>query len=99
MYGFSTAPLLQTWYARVLRDDPQAENPYILYSASNLGSMLALLAYPAIAEPLLTIHSQTFGWTLAYFLFCAAMAGMGALVWRTAPATPSAVAIDRAVPA
>ncbi len=54
----ASAPLLQSWYARVSFGD--ADNPYILYSASNLGSMLALLAYPTFVEPLLTEHAQSF---------------------------------------
>ena len=45
-FVLSTAsPLLQAWFARA-----SGEDPYFLYGASNLGSMLALLAYPAILE-------------------------------------------------
>ncbi|MDP2840267.1 MAG: hypothetical protein Q8O11_09430, partial [Syntrophales bacterium] len=39
-FGISaTAPLLQKWFART--GHPSAGDPYFLYSASNLGSMLA----------------------------------------------------------
>ncbi len=78
----ASAPLLQSWYARVSFGD--ADNPYILYSASNLGSMLALLAYPTFVEPLLTEHAQSFDWTLVYCGFGVLMAAVGAIVWRNA---------------
>ena len=40
----ANAPLLQAWFAR--SDHPAAKDPYFLYAASNVGSFLALLAYP-----------------------------------------------------
>ena len=40
------APLLQRWFSRT--GHPDAANPYFLYAASNLGSMIALLAYPGL---------------------------------------------------
>lgn len=64
----STSPLVQAWYARAR----PAGEPYRLYSLSNLGSMLALLSYPVVVEPLLTTRHQAFGWSIAY-------AGAGAL--------------------
>ncbi|WP_338242070.1 fused MFS/spermidine synthase [Aurantiacibacter hainanensis] len=56
------APLIQRWFAT----HPEAGNPYPLYAASNLGSFAGLLAYPLVAEPLLTLGSQSWGWTLGY---------------------------------
>ncbi len=44
----ATAPLIQAWYGRIHGADA---NPYALYAASNLGSLLALLAYPLFIEP------------------------------------------------
>ena len=46
----TTAPLLQMWFTRT--GHPSAKDPYFLYSASNLGSMVALLGYPFLVEPL-----------------------------------------------
>ena len=40
------APLLQKWFADT--GHPSAKDPYFLYSASNLGSMLALISYPTL---------------------------------------------------
>ena len=37
----TSAPLLQRWFADT--DHPAARDPYFLYAASNLGSLLALV--------------------------------------------------------
>lgn len=60
----ATAPLLQAWYARTGRHD--AHDPYFLYGASNLGSLLGLLAYPLVIEPLFGLRLQSVGWSWAY---------------------------------
>lgn len=62
------APLLQRWFAHT--KDPNARDPYFLYSASNLGSMLALLAYPALIEPVLGLTRQSLLWTIGYGGLC-----------------------------
>ena len=61
----ATAPLAQSWHARLEHAQGGVE-PYPLYAASNLGSLLALLAYPAIVEPFTSLHGQTLGWSIAY---------------------------------
>src|SRR5919202_6506443 len=65
----STAPLLQKWFAGT--GHPSAGDPYFLYGASNLGSMLALLAYPVLLEPGLTLCQQSVSWAFAYGLLAA----------------------------
>jgi len=73
--SLATASLiLQSWlYTSSLA---QRKNPYVLYSASNLGSMLALLSYPIIFEPLFDLKKQGHIWWVAYilllvlYLFC-----------------------------
>src|SRR5438270_9082209 len=57
----ATAPLLQRWFSRT--DHPDAGDPYFLYAASNAGSLLALLAYPLIVEPALTLPQQSRDWS------------------------------------
>src|SRR5579871_2420329 len=49
----ATSPLLQAWY---IRTHPGAI-PYRLFALSNFGSMLALLSYPTLVEPRMTLHS------------------------------------------
>ncbi len=78
----ATAPLLQAWYARVRKGYPDAENPYVLYAASNLGSFAALLAYPTIVEPLLRLTTQRTLWSGAYFVFIALIAVLAFISWR-----------------
>src|SRR5262249_4384076 len=45
----TSAPLLQKWFAGT--GHRMADDPYFLYGASNLGSLLALVSYPALVEP------------------------------------------------
>jgi SAM-dependent methyltransferase len=63
----TTAPLVQAWYARRF----QGAVPYRLYALSNAGSMLALLSYPVLVEPLLTTRQQASMWSWAYAGFLA----------------------------
>jgi hypothetical protein len=51
----SNSPLLQKWFSRTSTES--ARDPYFLYSASNAGSLLALLAYPALMEPFFTLRN------------------------------------------
>src|SRR6476660_3460533 len=65
----ATAPLLQKWFTQT--GHPAARDPYFLYAASNLGSMLALLGYPTLVEPRLPLQgpgwlTQTTLWTTGY---------------------------------
>lgn len=60
----ATAPLIQHWYARSGLSD--AADPYHLYAASNLGSLLGLAAYPLVVEPFARLTEQTSFWTLGY---------------------------------
>ncbi|WP_293676569.1 spermidine synthase [uncultured Phenylobacterium sp.] len=64
----ATAPLVQAWHARTI-GATQGKEPYVLYAASNLGSLLALLAYPLIVEPALTVVFQRYGWSTGYGVF------------------------------
>ena len=80
----ATGPLLQSWYARVF----PGESPYRLYALSNLGSLLGLLGYPLVAEPLSTVSEQASIWTAAFGVFAAAT---GACAWMFARRRPAPV--------
>ncbi len=71
----ANAPLLQRWFART--GHAHAHDPYFLYGASNLGSVLALLAYPALIEPLLPSRGQSWLWTGSYALLAVMIVGCG----------------------
>ncbi len=61
----ANAPLLQAWFAR--GDHPRAHDPYFLYAASNVGSIIALLSYPFIVEPFSRLGPQTRAWSIAFY--------------------------------
>lgn len=73
----ATGPLLQSWFAKTQPD----ASPYRLYALSNAGSLLALVAYPFVFEPMLSKPHQTVAWSAAFVLFavlctiCAAIVG------------------------
>jgi len=58
------APLLQLWFAQSKR----LSDPYILYAASNLGSMVGLIAYPLVVEPHLSLAQQSQYWFYGYLI-------------------------------
>src|SRR5687767_8271723 len=60
----SSGPLLQRWFTRT--DHPRARDPYFLSVAGNIGSIFALLAYPALLEPSLRLAEQSSMWTGGY---------------------------------
>ncbi|MBL8491637.1 MAG: fused MFS/spermidine synthase [Rhodocyclaceae bacterium] len=77
----TTGPLIQAWFAR---ERPGAL-PYRLFALSNLGSLLALLAYPVAVEPLLPLRWQSWTWSALFVLF----AGLcGLLAWRGSGSAP-----------
>ena len=60
----ANAPLIQSWYRR--SGGPSADDPYFLYAASNLGSLVALLAFPLVAEPLFGMKAISGGWSVGF---------------------------------
>jgi spermidine synthase len=82
----ANGPLLQAWFAR--SGLARAENPYFLYAASNVGSLLALFAYPLLAEPLSTLSFQNGIWRYGYYLLVALIALCGVLVFWNGDRNP-----------
>jgi spermidine synthase len=52
----STSPLLQSWYAR--SSSGGSARAYRLFAVSNVGSLLALVIYPWLIEPRVSLHGQ-----------------------------------------
>lgn len=97
----ATAPLLQAWFARVRAGQADGANPYVLYAASNLGSFLALLAYPVLIEPLASLGQQRLGWSGGYAVFMMMVAALAFVVWSrrpTADAGPAPLAASPPLP-
>jgi hypothetical protein len=86
----ATAPMLQRWFADT--DHPSARDPYFLYAASNVGSLLALIAYPTLIEPALRLRSQNGYWAIGYGAFVAAACLSIVAAWRRQVRTPGAIA-------
>ncbi len=78
------APLLQQWFSRT--DHPDAADPYFLYAASNAGSLLALLSYPFLVEPLVGLEVQRHAWSAAYALTTLLIVVCGAIAIRRSTA-------------
>ena len=60
----ANAPLLQAWFART--GHAQGGDPYFLYAASNLGSLLALLSYPLVLEPAFGLTALSRAWSIGF---------------------------------
>ncbi len=73
----TTAPLLQSWFARAR---PGA-SPYRLYALSNAGSLLALLSYPFLIEPAVPRSLQGWGWAAGFVLFVVGCAVCARDLW------------------
>lgn len=71
------APLMQAWFSRT--GDPSAADPYFLYAASNFGSLLALVSYPFVVEPTLTLARQSWLWSGLFVLLAVLLAACGAM--------------------
>lgn len=82
------APLMQAWFAS--GDD---RDPYFLYAASNAGSLLALLAYPFVVEPQLTLGVQSRLWSAGYIVLILLV---GSCAWRTRAAVAPPVRLATA---
>jgi hypothetical protein len=79
--------------------DPAAGSPYAFYAASNLGSMLALLAYPLIVEPLTAVDAQTVAWTVGYAVFGLLIVAVATQAWKGAGQAAAAVGATVEAPA
>lgn len=77
----TNAPLYQAVY-REFKNNHQGKTPYALYSLSNIGSFMALIAYPFVIEPLFPIGMQTVLWQGGYALLCVVI-GLSGIVSLT----------------
>ena len=60
-----SGPLIQRWSV----ESRPARSPYRLYALSNAGSLLGLLSYPFLVEPLLGLREQALVWAVLYGAF------------------------------
>jgi len=76
----TTAPLVQRWLSRTRY--PGARDPYHLYAASNAGSLVGLLAYPFLIEPLMGLETQRSVWSLAWIGYTSLLGLTALFAWR-----------------
>ena len=77
----TTNPLVQKWLADT--DHPAARDPYFLYRASNLGSIIGLLGYPLLVERELTLDTQGIVWSVGYGLLLLLVLASAVMLWRS----------------
>lgn len=90
----TTSPLLQSWFSHAY---PQ-KSPYVLYSYSNAGSLLALITYPFLIEPLLSLKTQALLWSGGYLIsiigigYCATQVARAQNIRQETPSSPTVLA-------
>jgi SAM-dependent methyltransferase len=103
----ATTPLLSAWLGGVLHarrpgvSDRTGDDPYRLYVVSNAGSLLALLAYPFVFEPVLGLSVQRSIWNICFVALAAllALTGLARLVaWGNAT-DPASASVGEGAPA
>jgi len=82
----TTGPLIQAWAASA----GYGTQVYRLFSLSNLASLLALLSYPFLIEPWLTLQSQSLVWSVVYIGFVTLCIASGVTLTRSARAVAAA---------
>jgi hypothetical protein len=79
----TSAPLLTKWFG--YSGHPAAKDPYFLYSASNVGSLLALWLYPSVVEPFILLQSQSYYWFIGYGVLAACIVYCIFRIYSVAP--------------
>jgi hypothetical protein len=77
----TSAPLIQKWFAET--PHPDRDDPYFLYSASNLGSLLGVLSYPFLIEPNFSLTQQSGFWTISYGLLVFLTLACAVFLWKS----------------
>jgi spermidine synthase len=86
----TSASLLQAWIHRIA----PSRSAYFFYIISHTASLLALLSYPFLIEPALTIHTQALLWSGGFVLYVALCSYCAAQLRCPAPAHPADPADD-----
>ncbi|BCA96444.1 hypothetical protein TUM19329_28050 [Legionella antarctica] len=89
----ASAPLLQFAYSQT--QGKGATDPYFLYIASNLGSLLALILYPWVIERFMGLSIQFHLWSIGYFCYlCLLTIILFAARYQPLPQTEKKVTIE-----
>ncbi len=71
----TSAPLLQRWFS--FTGHPSSRDPYFLYAASNVGSLVSLLGYPLFIEPNMTINQQAWFFAVGFGILAVLIVACG----------------------
>src|SRR5215210_4663001 len=93
----ASAPLVQAWFSRTRAES--ASDPYYLYAASNAGSLFALLGFPVLLEPALTLGQQSRAWASLYGALFFLFAACSVLTLRRARKSAGTVEVKELLPA
>ena len=81
----STGPLMQQWFSQT---NPGV-SPYRLYALSNVGSLLALLSYPAYFEVKFSRQTQAVMWSAGLAVFAILCGVCAWILWRRSADAPA----------
>ena len=81
----STGPLMQQWFSQT---NPGV-SPYRLYALSNVGSLLALLSYPAYFEVKFSRQTQAVMWSAGLTVFAILCGVCAWILWRRSADAPA----------
>ena len=74
----TNSTLLQAWFTKIY----PGRSPYRLYALSNVASLLGLISYPLLFEPLLPITTQARWWVAGYVGYCLTDIGLAYRFFR-----------------
>ena len=89
----TTSPLLQKWFTRT--GHVSANDPYFLFAVSNGGSLLALLSYPLLLEPSLSLSRQNQLWVVGYVAFLVLSLGCVFVLWKSSRSEKEAGPVEQ----
>ena len=91
----TTTPLVGAWYTRRY----QAAAPYRLFALSNFASLLALLGFPFLIEPMMGNRQVSWAWSGLFVVFALLCAALAWRTWRFSTTAVAAVQAESAAPA
>jgi spermidine synthase len=68
----ANSTIIQVWFSRLKPN----RSPYWLYAVSNAGSLLALVSYPFLIEPIFPLITQGWLWAAGFMLFILVSTGI-----------------------
>ncbi|MGL4575252.1 MAG: spermidine synthase [Burkholderiaceae bacterium] len=95
----TTGPLLQSWFSKAYAYDlARQQRVYRLFALSNFASLSALIAYPFVVEPFISVRQQAMAWSAAFIAFAALAAVTGWVTAQRCARLPPAADAQAAAP-